>query len=222
MPLPLHILKFVVQKGCPRAGKGTAPEIGRRRRPSPQGRRRFCKLVIRLDGRYPVAGKRIYKGRIVGLSVHRIRVGGRTVTRELVEHPGAAAVLAFDGDGKVVLVRQDRYPHGEAIEVPAGTLERGERPRDCAIRELQEETGYRARRMARLLSFHPSIGYNTEVIHCYVATGLEPAPSNPDDDEKITVVRMGIDRVIGMIRSGRITDSKTICSVLTYAARRGR
>ena len=168
-----------------------------------------------------MAGKRIYSGRIVGLSVHSIRVGGRRTTREIVEHPGAAAVLAFDGDGKVVLVKQDRYPHGEAIEVPAGTLERGEEPRDCAARELQEETGYRAGRMARLLSFYPSIGYNTELIHCYVATGLAPAPKNPDDDEKITVMRMGLKRVIGMIHSGRIKDSKTICSVLAYAARNG-
>ena len=142
--------------------------------------------------------------------------------REIVEHPGAAAVLAFDGDGRVVLVRQDRYPHGETVEVPAGTLERGETPRCCAARELQEETGYRARRMSRLLSFYPSIGYNTELIHCYVATGLEPAPSRPDDDEKITVVKASLERVMGMIRTGRIKDSKTICAVLTYAAGRGR
>lgn len=131
-------------------------------------------------------------------------------------------MLAFDGDGRVVLVRQDRYPHGEALEVPAGTLEKGEGPRECALRELQEETGYRASRMSRLLSFYPSIGYNTEIIHCYVATGLRPAPSSPDDDEKITVVRMGLDRVMSMIRTGRIRDSKTICCALTYAARNGR
>ena len=168
-----------------------------------------------------MASKRIYKGRIVGLSVHDVNVGGRRVVREIVEHPGAAAVLALDGAGGVVLVKQDRYPHGEAIEVPAGTLERGEKPRDCAIRELQEETGYRASRMSRLLSFYPSIGYNTEIIHCYVATGLRPAPSRPDDDEKITVVRMGLEKVVAMARAGRITDSKTICSVLTYAARNG-
>ena len=168
-----------------------------------------------------MASRRIYRGRIVGLSVHDVKIGGRRVTREVVEHPGAAAVLPFDADGRVVLVRQDRYPHGTATEVPAGTLERGERPRDCAMRELQEETGYRAARMSRLLSFYPSIGYNTEIIHCYVATGLRPAPKRPDDDEKITVVRMGLERVLGMIRSGRIKDSKTICAVLTYAARNG-
>ena len=168
-----------------------------------------------------MAARSVYKGRIVGLSVHDIRVGGRKVRREIVEHPGAAAVLPIDRDGTVVLVKQDRYPHGRSLEVPAGTLEEGERPRSCAIRELQEETGYRASSMSPLLSFYPSIGYNTEIIYCYLATGLKPAPRNPDDDEKITVVRMGLEKVIGMARSGRIRDSKTICTVLTYAARNG-
>ena len=168
-----------------------------------------------------MSSRRVYKGRIVGLSVHNVMAGGRRVTREIVEHPGAAAVLPLDGDGRAVLVRQDRYPHGMTTEVPAGTLEKGERPRDCAMRELQEETGYRATRMSRLLSFYPSIGYNTEIIHCYVATGLRPAPRRPDDEEKITVVRMGLERLVGMARSGRIRDSKTICTVLTYAARNG-
>ena len=153
--------------------------------------------------------------------MHHVTVGGRRVRREIVEHPGAAAVLALDGRGRAVMVRQDRYPHGEALEVPAGTIENGEEPARCAARELQEETGYRAGSMSHLLTYYPSIGYNTERIHCYVATGLSPAPRRPDDDEKITVERIGLKALIRMIKAGKVSDSKTICAVLTHAARKG-
>ena len=163
---------------------------------------------------------KIYEGRILGLSVYDGVVEGRAVTREVVEHRGAAAVLAIEG-GRVILVRQHRFPHGRVLEIPAGMLEEGERPEDCAARELREETGYGARRMARLITFYPSIGYNTEAIHCYVASGLRRiSEPSPDEDEILSVEKVALRRVMQMVRAGRIQDSKTICAVMTYASKK--
>ena len=165
--------------------------------------------------------KKIFEGKILGLSVYDGVIEGRKVKREMIEHRGAAAMLAFDEDNKVILVKQHRYPHGFVLEIPAGTLEKREDPVKCAFRELEEETGYRAKKMTPLISYYPSIGYNTEIIHCFVATGLKKiADLSLDDDEILSVVKISLKRLIGMIKSGKIQDSKTICAVLTYAAKK--
>jgi len=163
----------------------------------------------------------IYDGKILGLSLYDLKIRGRKVKREIIEHRGAAAMLAFDEKGKVILVKQHRYPHGYVLEIPAGTLDKGENPRNCAFREIKEETGYSAKKMTPLLSYYPSIGYNTEVIHCFLASGLKKSGSlKLDDDEIISVVKMDFKKLIQMIKSGKIIDSKTICAVLTYAAKK--
>ncbi len=165
--------------------------------------------------------KKIYEGKILGLSVYDGIIEGRKVKREMIEHRGAAAMLAFDEDNKVILVKQHRFPHGFVLEIPAGTLEKGEEPLKCAFRELEEETGYRAKKMTSLITYYPSIGYNTEIIHCFVATGLKKiADLSLDEDEILSVVKISMKRLIGMIKSGKIQDSKTICAVLTYAAKK--
>ncbi|MBA4454986.1 MAG: NUDIX hydrolase [Nitrosopumilaceae archaeon] len=165
--------------------------------------------------------KKIYEGKILGLSVYDGIIEGRKVKREMIEHRGAAAMLAFDEDNKVILVKQHRFPHGFVLEIPAGTLEKGEEPLNCAFRELEEETGYRAKKMTSLITYYPSIGYNTEAIHCFVATGLKKiADLSLDEDEILSVVKISMKRLIGMIKSGKIQDSKTICAVLTYAAKK--
>ena len=165
--------------------------------------------------------KKIFEGKILGLSVYDGIIEGRKVKREMIEHRGAAAVLAFDEDNKVILVKQHRFPHGFVLEIPAGTLEKREDPLKCAFRELEEETGYRAKKMTSLISYYPSIGYNTEIIHCFVATGLKKmADLSLDDDEILSVVKISLKRLIGMIKSGKIQDSKTICAVLTYAVKK--
>ena len=165
--------------------------------------------------------KKIYDGKILGLSVYDGKIEGRKVRREMVEHRGAAAVIAFDGKGRVILVRQHRFPHGYVLEIPAGTLEKNEEPVKCAFRELEEETGYRAKKMTHIITYYPSIGYNTEAIHCYLASGLRKA-SEPklDSDEILDVVNMELKKLLGMIKSGKIQDSKTICAVLVYAAKK--
>ena len=165
--------------------------------------------------------KEIYSGKILNFNVYDVKIEGRQVKREMVEHRGAAAMIGFDEKEKIILVKQHRFPHGYVLEIPAGTLEKGEDPKDCAFREMQEETGYKAKKMSHLLSYYPSIGYNSEIIHCYVATGLvKVSEIQPDNDEFITVVKMDLKKLIGMIKSGKIQDSKTICAVLTYAAKK--
>ena len=162
----------------------------------------------------------IYDGKYVHLDVYNMTIRGRKVRREIVKHPGAAAILAFDEKGKIILVRQHRFPRGYVLEIPAGTLEKGEAPKRCALREIQEETGYKAKRMTHLITYYPSVGYNTEAIHCFVASGLTSGKMNLDTDESITVKKMDLSRLIKMIKSGKIIDSKTICAVMVYAAKK--
>lgn len=165
--------------------------------------------------------KKIFEGKILGLSVYDGMIEGRKVKREMIEHRGAAAMLAFDEKGKVILVKQHRYPHGYVLEIPAGTLEKGEKPIKCAFRELEEETGYRATKMTPLITFYPSIGYNTEVIHCFIASKLKKISNlSLDDDEILSVVKIDFKKLLRMIKTNKIQDSKTICAVLTYAAKK--
>ena len=165
--------------------------------------------------------KKIYDGKILGLSVYDLTLKGRKVKREIIEHRGAAAMLAFDEKGKVILVKQHRFSHGYVLEIPAGTLEKGERPEKCAFREIREETGYTAKKMTPLISYYPSVGYNKEVIHCFVASGLKKSGDlQLDDDEILSVVKIDLKKLIQMIKTGKIIDSKTICAVLTYAAKK--
>lgn len=165
--------------------------------------------------------KKVYEGKILGLSLYDVTIRGRKLKREIIEHRGAAAMLAITKDNKVILVKQYRFPHGYVLEIPAGTLDKGERPRTCAIRELQEETGYKAKKMEHFLTYYPSIGYNLEAIHCFLATGLENVSGlKLDDDEILSVTKIDLKKLIQMIKTGKIKDSKTICAVLTYAAKK--
>ena len=164
--------------------------------------------------------KRVYDGITIGIDVYDLTIEGRKVKREIVKHPGAAAILAFDENDRMILVRQHRYPHGYVLEIPAGTLEKGESPKACALREIQEETGYKAKGMTHLITYYPSIGYNTEAIHCFKASGLTRVKKKLDTDEFITVKKMELSKLLKLIKSGKIIDSKTICAVMIYAAKK--
>lgn len=165
--------------------------------------------------------KKIYSGKIIGLSLYDITIQGRKVKREIIEHRGAAAMLAITKDNKVLLVKQHRFPHGYVLEIPAGTLDKDERPKTCAMRELQEETGYKAKKMEHFLTYYPSIGYNLEAIHCFLAKDLEKVSDlKLDDDEILSVVKIDLKKLIRMIKAGKIQDSKTICAVLTHAVKK--
>jgi len=164
--------------------------------------------------------KRIYDGRTIRLDEYSLTIEGRKVRREIIKHPGAAAILAFDEKDKIILVRQHRFPLGYILEIPSGTTENGESPKRCAFREIQEETGYKAKGMTHLITYYPSVGYNTEAIHCFVASGLTRVKTKLDTDEFITVKKMELSKLIKLIKSGKIIDSKTICAVMVYAAKK--
>lgn len=159
-----------------------------------------------------------YKGRSVGFRSDRIRLpNGHHSQRDYLTHPGAVGVLAFERPDSIILVKQYRYPVGEfTYEIPAGKLSPGENPMHCVRRELEEETGFRARRFTKLARFWPTAAFATEVIHLYVAQGLTAAQAHPDDDEFLELVRVSPKQIERMIRTGRIRDSKTIIAYLLW------
>ncbi len=165
-----------------------------------------------------LSSETVFKGKIYDIERDVITLpDGRTTTRETVRHNGASAMIAVDDDGKILFVRQYRHSaFAETLEIPAGTLEKGEDPYDCAVRELEEETGYKCDKMEFLLKFYSSIGICSEVLHIYLATGLKPGKINPDDDEFIKLERYTTEEAIKMIFDGRIIDSKTIAAVFAY------
>src|SRR5207302_7393343 len=138
-----------------------------------------------------------------------------TRNREYLTHPGAVGVLAFTRDGQILLVKQFRYPVGKfTLEIPAGKLAQGEDPLKCVRRELEEETGFVAKKIQKLLSFWPTAAFSNEVIHLYVAQDLRPTRMHPDDDEYLELVTVTPARLDTMIRQGKIQDSKTLISYL--------
>ncbi|MBM3493212.1 MAG: NUDIX hydrolase [Armatimonadetes bacterium] len=163
--------------------------------------------------------ERIYEGRVISLRIDTLTGGdGETFRREVVEHPGAVAVVPLDDNGSVVMVTQYRHPVGEwLLEIPAGTVEEGEDPDWCAARELEEETGFTAQTMRRLFSMYMAPGYCTELLHVYVAEGLVAGAPSPNEDERIEVSTVPLDDVQEMIREGRIRDAKTIAALMTLA-----
>ncbi len=167
--------------------------------------------------------EQIFAGRKVALEVHHIRAAdGRETTREIVRHRGSVAVLAFPEPQEVLLVRVWRYAVGrEVLELPAGTLEEGEAPAACALRELAEETGYRAARLEPLTALYPSPGVLSERLQVYLAEGLEPGEPNREAGEQIQNVLVPFDQAMEMIRDGRMSDAKTVAALLYWAAFRG-
>ena len=119
--------------------------------------------------------------------------------------------------GKILMVRQYRHPVGEVLlEIPAGTLKPGEDPMACAARELEEETGYRAGKLAHLATIYPAPGYSSETLHIYLARDLRKGVQALEVDESISVIEMSIDQVLEGIRDGGVKDSKTIVAILYY------
>ncbi|HED24503.1 MAG TPA: NUDIX hydrolase [Firmicutes bacterium] len=158
----------------------------------------------------------LYRGRIITVRQDRVRLpGGKTAFREIVEHPGAVAVLAVDSGNRVVFVRQHRQPANTVmLEIPAGKLEPNEEPLVCAKRELLEETGLQAEKWSSLFSFFSSPGFSNELIYLFKAEGLSRAVSHTEDAEENIAVVTGTFQEMGrMIREGKIRDGKTIIAV---------
>ncbi len=161
----------------------------------------------------------IFAGSRVRLEVHTLAddVTGKRMAKEVVVHPGAVVILPLLSDGTVILIRNRRYAVGEKlVELPAGTLEAGEAPMNCAGRELVEEAGFLAGRLQRLTAFYASPGIISERIYAFAAFDLEPAAVDPDEGEEIEVVPTPFGEAIEMVRDGRIQDAKTIATLLYY------
>ena len=160
--------------------------------------------------------KLIYKGRVINVYKDNVTLpNGKTVDMDVVRHPGAAAIVAVTDEKNIFLLKQFRYVIGDYIwEIPAGTLESGEAPLDCAKRELIEETGVCARSWKTLGEMTPAPGYTDERIHVFLAQQLIPAKQNLDPDEIIDVHQVPFDNALAMIRDGRIADAKSITGIL--------
>lgn len=166
----------------------------------------------------------VHHGRYLDVRIDTIqRADGTTGTRDVVKHPGAVAVLALDHDDRLLLVRQWRTPAGRAmLEIPAGTLDVhegvAEDPDVAARRELEEETGSRAGSWRRLASFWTAPGFATELMHLYLATGLESIHGDdrlaPDEDERLELSRFTIDEALALVEAGEIVDAKSMLGIL--------
>ena len=165
-----------------------------------------------------ISSEKVFKGKVFDIERDVITLpDGRTTSRETVRHNGACAMIAVDNDGKILFVRQYRHSAGAmTLEIPAGTLEKGEDPYDCAMRELEEETGYKTDKMQYLVKFYSSIGFCSEILYIYLADDLKPGNAEPDDDEFIELERYTVEETIKMIFDGEIYDSKTIAAVFAY------
>ncbi len=163
----------------------------------------------------------IMTGRVFTVERRRYaRDGAPPLVREVVVHPGAVTVLPVQADGSIVMIHNFRHAvEQELLELPAGTLEPGESPADCAVRELEEETGYAAGRVEPLCEFFTTPGITDERMLAYLATDLTARQQRLDDGEKIRVEVMDRDRVRGMLAAGDIRDGKTIAILSIYFLR---
>lgn len=157
-----------------------------------------------------------FSGRLVKLRVDTVRLpDGRQTTREVVVHRGAVAMVPMIDADRILMVRQFRQAAGEVLmEIPAGTLEPGEDPVQCAMRELQEEIGYGAADMSLMFRSYLAPGYSSEMLHTFLARDLTKVSAERDSDEFIEVVEVPLDGAIELIRGGQIKDAKTVCGVL--------
>jgi ADP-ribose pyrophosphatase len=157
-----------------------------------------------------------YKGNHIQVREDRvIEPAGFEASREIVVHPGAVCIVARPTPIEVILIRQYRHATGKVlIEIPAGTLHAGEDPMGCAIRELEEETGYRAAKMVERAKFWTTPGFTTEFMYLYEATELRKTKINLDEDEAIDVDIVRRSEALQMIDDGRIQDAKTILGLL--------
>jgi len=160
----------------------------------------------------------LYRGRVLSLKLDRIiEPAGIQALREVVVHRGSVVILPILDDGRVILVRQYRYAARQELwELVAGSLEPGETVLRAARRELFEEAGYRTRRLQQMLSFYPSPGFLTERMHVVEARGLIPGKARPAADERLEVGKFTHRELARMVRSGEITDGKTLVALLWH------
>lgn len=184
------------------------------------------------EGEQPgrIESHRVYTGKVVSLDVDTVRFPNGSVGElEIIRHPGASAVVPFlsdpaGDDPQVLMIRQYRYAaEGYLYEIPAGRLNAEEDPRDCALRELKEETGCSAQSIEHLFTMFTTPGFTDEKIHLFLATGLETGEAKHEADEFLDLEPMLLSRALQMVESGEIQDAKTALGLLFAAGfRTGR
>ena len=169
-------------------------------------------MVLNADFVTKVLGtRRIYDGRVLNVRVDDVELpNGHRSTFEIIEHGGGVCIVAQPERDSIVLVRQYRPAIGSyLLEVPAGKLERGEDPAQCAVRELREETGYRCDRIRKAWSFYTAPGFCSELLHLFVAEGLSRGEASPEENEAIDVEVVPVVHALKMVDRGEIIDAKT-------------
>ena len=171
-----------------------------------------------------IESRRAYTGKVISLDVDRVRFPDGSVGElEMIRHPGAAAIVPFlsdpgGEDPQVLMIRQYRYAaDGYMYEIPAGRLDPGESPRDCAARELKEETGCTAEQFEHLLTMYTTPGFTDEKIHLFMATGLVAGETKHEADEFLDLHPMRLSRALEMVEAGGIQDAKTALGLLFAA-----
>jgi len=177
-----------------------------------------------------VESRRVYTGRIISLDVDVVRFPDGSVGElEMIRHPGASAIVPFlndprGDDPQVLMIRQYRYAAEDyLLEIPAGRLNTGEDPRDCALRELKEETGCSAEQIDHLFTMYTTPGFTDEKIHLFMATGLVAGETKHEADEFLDLEPMLLSRALELVETGEIKDAKTALGLLFAAGfRAGR
>lgn len=169
-----------------------------------------------------ISSEAVFDGALLHVRKDRVKLpNGKSTVREYIEHPGAVALVAYLDNGDVLLLNQFRYPLKKVfIELPAGKIDPGETPEETGLRELEEETGYKASELRFLTSIHPCIGYSDEVIHIYEAFSLREGYKQTDDNEFTETFSLSLDDAIQKVRAGEITDVKTMIGLMSAKMRK--
>jgi len=169
-----------------------------------------------------LSSEAVFDGALLHVRKDKVKLpNGKSSVREYIKHPGAVALVAYLPNGDLLLLNQFRYPlHKVFIELPAGKIDPGETPEETGLRELEEETGYKASELKLLTTIHPCIGYSNEVIHIYEAFGLKKGTLKPDDNEFVETFTLSLDDAIQMVKTGKITDVKTMIGLMSAKMRK--
>lgn len=162
-----------------------------------------------------ISSRKIFSGKLINLFFDKVKLpNGKTSTREWIDHPGAVCIIPILPNGNICFIRQFRYgPGKEFIEIPAGKLDQGEDPLECAHRELREETGYKSNKITFLTNIYPAIGFSNEKMWMYLAEELQLSNKKLDEDEFLEVSPLSIEQAMDFIYQGEITDVKTIIGI---------